>query len=49
MLVIGEKEVETEAVSVRKQGDGDQGTMTKEEFVELINIEVKNQLSGLYN
>ncbi len=49
MLIIGEKEVEKEAVSVRKQGEGDKGTMTSEEFVELVNLEVKNQLSGLYN
>ena len=49
MLIIGEKEVEKEAVSVRKQGEGDKGTMTNEEFVEMVNLEVKNQLSGLYN
>ncbi len=32
MLVIGEKEVENEAVAVRKQGEGDVGTMKVEEF-----------------
>lgn len=32
MLILGEKEMEAEAVSVRKQGDGDIGTMSVAEF-----------------
>lgn len=32
MLIVGEKEVEEGKVSVRKQGEGDVGTMTIEEF-----------------
>ena len=32
MLIIGEKEVENSAVAVRRQGEGDKGAMTIEEF-----------------
>jgi threonyl-tRNA synthetase len=34
MLIVGEKEAEEGKVSVRKQGDGDKGSMTIAEFVE---------------
>lgn len=34
MLIIGEKEAESGMVSVRRQGEGDQGTMSLEEFVQ---------------
>ncbi|MDA7836136.1 threonine--tRNA ligase [Salibacteraceae bacterium] len=44
MLVIGEKELEEGNVSVRKQGEGDQGVMSIEEFAQYVSNEVKNQL-----
>ncbi|GAF05097.1 threonine--tRNA ligase [Saccharicrinis fermentans] len=47
LLIVGEKEAETNTVSVRKQGDGDKGTMTIEEFSEFINKEVEEQLSAI--
>ena len=34
MLIIGEKEAESQQVSVRKQGEGDQGTMSIAEFIQ---------------
>lgn len=43
LLIVGEKEAETGTISVRKQGDGDKGTMKIEEFAELINNEIKAQ------
>ena len=49
LLIVGEKEAESEAVSVRRQGEGDKGSMTTSEFVEFVNNEVREQLSGLYN
>jgi threonyl-tRNA synthetase len=49
LLIVGEKEAESGLVSVRKQGEGDQGTMTKEEFAEFLQNEVKGQLSSFYN
>ena len=49
LLIVGEKEAESGQVSVRKQGEGDQGTMTMEEFAEFLNNEVKQQLSAFYN
>jgi threonyl-tRNA synthetase len=49
LLIVGEKEAESETVSVRRQGEGDKGVMKLSEFAELITNEVRNQLSGLYN
>jgi threonyl-tRNA synthetase len=43
LVVVGEKEAETETLAVRKQGEGDMGTMTIDEFVNFINQEVKKQ------
>jgi threonyl-tRNA synthetase len=34
MLIIGEKEVEEGTLSIRKQGEGDQGSMTAGEFID---------------
>ncbi len=42
LLIVGEKEESAGLVSVRRQGEGDQGQMTPEEFVGKINEEVKN-------
>ncbi len=47
LLIVGEKEAETNTVSVRKQGDGDKGTMRIEEFADYINKEVEQQLSAI--
>jgi threonyl-tRNA synthetase len=43
MLIIGEKEVNEELVSVRRQGKGDEGTKTVKELIEMVNGEVKNK------
>ena len=43
MLIIGEKEVNEEKVSVRRQGKGDEGTKTLNEVIESIKEEVKNK------
>mgnify|MGYP000824665753 FL=1 len=45
MLVVGEKEAENREVSVRKQGEGDQGTMKFEEFAKKVNEEVQNMIN----
>lgn len=44
MLIIGEKEVESNTVSVRKQGEGDVGEMTAEEFANFVNEEVERTI-----
>ncbi len=41
LLIVGEKEMESNSVSVRIQGDGDKGSMQIEEFAALINKEVE--------
>ncbi|HOI49520.1 MAG TPA: threonine--tRNA ligase, partial [Prolixibacteraceae bacterium] len=49
LLIVGEKEAESATVSVRRQGEGDKGAMTAQEFAALVKEEVKMQLTGLYN
>lgn len=44
MLIVGEKEAENFEVSVRRQGEGDKGTMKVEEFAKLVTDEVNNML-----
>ena len=45
MVVVGEKEAAEGLVAMRKQGGGEQATMTKEEFVKRILDEVNAQLN----
>ena len=45
MLIVGEKECEENTISVRQRGQGDLGTMTIEEFVELVNKLVEEELA----
>jgi len=44
MLIIGENEKDKDVVSVRKQGEGDLGTFTIDEFAKLINNEIESKL-----
>lgn len=44
LLVVGEKEAESGTISVRKQGDGDKGAMSMDEFRQLIDSEIKRQI-----
>src|SRR5690606_29145134 len=45
MLIIGEKEMNDSAVSVRKQGTGDLGTKTVQEFISSLSHEIRERLS----
>ena len=45
LLIIGEKEVENGTIAVRKQGEGDKGSMKVEEFVDFINSEIKKEIA----
>ncbi|MDP4209968.1 MAG: threonine--tRNA ligase [Bacteroidota bacterium] len=47
LLIVGEKEAESESVAVRKQGEGDKGSMTLKEFASFIESEVAGQLQEL--
>eukprot|EP01029_Cantina_marsupialis_P011697 TRINITY_DN25_c0_g1_i1.p2 TRINITY_DN25_c0_g1~~TRINITY_DN25_c0_g1_i1.p2 ORF type:complete len:651 (+),score=114.83 TRINITY_DN25_c0_g1_i1:2831-4783(+) len=49
LIIVGEKEATEDTVSVRKQGEGDMGSMTITEFTEFINKEVEAQLSSIEN
>jgi threonyl-tRNA synthetase len=44
MLIVGEQEEKDGTVSVRKQGDGDMGSLTINEFISFLNKEVSNTL-----
>ena len=44
LLIVGEKEQENGQLSVRKQGAGDMGAMTVEEFAKIVNDEVKKYI-----
>lgn len=43
MLIIGEKEVSQERVSVRRQGKGDAGSVDPDEFIGSLLVEIKNK------
>jgi len=45
LLIIGEKEIENGTVAVRKQGEGDKGSMKTEEFISFINSEIKREIA----
>ncbi|PJA09565.1 MAG: threonine--tRNA ligase, partial [Flavobacteriales bacterium CG_4_10_14_0_2_um_filter_32_8] len=45
MLIVGEKEIETNSLSIRKHSDGDLGTFTIKEFVSLINNEIEKDIT----
>ena len=42
LLIVGEKEAQNDEVSVRKQGEGDKGTMKIINFAEQLNAEINN-------
>ncbi len=46
MLVVGEKEMNEQQVSVRRQGKGDLGSVTLLEFIEKIKEEIQERKSG---
>ncbi len=44
LLIVGEKEVENGTISVRRQGEGDKGEMITQDFVAMIEKEIKEQI-----
>jgi len=49
LLIVGEKEENDGTISVRKQGDGDKGVMSIEDFVQIVTQEVEKQLNQSNN
>ena len=45
MLIVGAEEEANNSVAVRKQGDGDTGTMSLDDFVSFINTEIDKELN----
>jgi threonyl-tRNA synthetase len=48
LLIVGEQEAENKSVSVRRQGEGDKGTMTINGFASFVKNEVHGQLQSIY-
>ena len=46
LLIVGEKEMNENIVSVRKQGEGSKGSMSIDTFAQWINDEVKSQMNA---
>lgn len=44
LLIVGEKEADNGTISVRKQGDGDKGAMSVDDFRQMIENEIKQQI-----
>lgn len=44
MLIVGEKEMESDTVSVRKHKIGDQGSLNLSDFIDKIAVEIKNKV-----
>lgn len=49
LLIVGENEMNSNTVSVRRQGQGDIGTMPAGEFIQKIKAEVDSQLQTIYS
>jgi len=47
LLIVGEKEMEDGSVSVRRQGEGDKGSMTVQEFADSVNKEVSEMMASI--
>ena len=45
LLIVGEKEKENNEISVRKQGEGDKGSMKIVNFADALNAEVESMTS----
>ncbi len=45
LLIVGENEMNEGKIAVRKQGEGDKGTMLVDEFATLINTQIKEMMS----
>jgi threonyl-tRNA synthetase len=45
MLIVGEKEMESNTISVRQRGEGDLGSMSIDDFIKIINKLVEEELS----
>jgi len=49
MLIVGDKEVENETVSVRQHGVGDLGSLRVDDFINLVNQEIEKLLKPVQN
>ncbi len=49
MIIVGEKEEQDGTVSVRRQGDGDKGSMSVSDFAKMINAEVDQMTKNFVN
>jgi len=45
MLIVGEKEADSNTVSVRQRGKGDLGTLNLDSFAEIVQREMERELA----
>ena len=49
MLIIGDKEIKTDTVAVRKHREGDLGSMSLNQFVDTIHLQIDSEISSFEN
>jgi threonyl-tRNA synthetase len=47
LIILGEREAENETLSIRRQGEGDKGSMNLEDFTKLVNKEISEQTAEI--
>jgi threonyl-tRNA synthetase len=49
LIIVGEKEAESDTISVRRQGEGDKGSMKIDDFVQIIANDIAEQTAEIEN
>ncbi|MCY3998944.1 MAG: threonine--tRNA ligase [Flavobacteriaceae bacterium] len=49
MLILGDKEIQTNTVAVRKHRQGDLGSMSLDQFVGVLNLQIESEVSSFEN
>ena len=49
MFIVGEKEADSDSVSIRKQGEGDLGTFTRNDLISFMDEEIEKSLASNFD
>ena len=47
LIIVGEREEESNSLSIRRQGEGDKGSMNQDEFIQLVDREIADQTAEI--
>ena len=47
LIIVGEREAENNVLSIRRQGEGDVGSMNANDFIQLVNKEISEQTAEI--